>query len=435
MPRSALLSLLLLAGPVAADPLAVVLKHNAPAALRKLKDKGFANVGVLPFAGGKGDLGELGRTLAARTAQALTLANTDDAFTVLQDPHQQARSVKGVSPLTADGRKGYFALDYRPGFGQDRVPAAALLAGSAELSADLKTLTFKLRVCGPSGELEDLSDALTADADATLLGEAGRSYAVPKAKRAALVTGAAAEAVRESAAETVKVVATAPARTPRSNPALDACPIKWGIHYDGKPQTADGDRVPEPDEKVEAEFVLSNPSKDETFAVVLLVNGENTLGRERVAVEKCRKWVLPPESEVVVKGFQADGQAADKFLVVPADDQRVKESAELGLFRLVVFAGKVEDGPEPKPAPKPARQIPHEELIASARLPDAPSDDFPQTRKGLLAQLTLKTGGLRNTRGVIVGGEKVESKTTVVRFVPEGESPVADITLRYHGGK
>lgn len=450
MPR---LLLALAAAVVAVAPLAAgesiedALDAKAAGVLRKLKDKGYTNVGVLRFVrpdkdGDRDDLGELGHSLACRTKAALSLANRDDEFAVLDDPHHQAKKeyLKEANPLTVEGRKAFFTIEYPPTFGKPKVKAAALIAGTAVPSADLKTLAMKLRVCGPDGELTDLSDEWAVDLDPALLGEAGKSYALPPVTRKALVTGEKVkpEAVQQAAAETQMVVAgpnepkkpDAPARR-RPNPALDACPVKWEVRYGDDKQEVDGDRLPEPTEKTDVTFVLTNPSADETFAVVLLVNGENTLYQERQAVAKCRKWVLEPRTETAVSGFQTEKKKAVKFTVVPPDDRLadgVRDSADLGLFRLVVFAGKLGT----KPAEKTGGQIPATQVIASTRLNDS-AGERPKTREAYQALLVRRTGDLSNSRGVLVKGtELVESKTEVVDFVPASDQPVADITLRYY---
>jgi hypothetical protein len=443
----------LVAAALAAAPLAAAesideaLDAKAGGVLRKLKDKGYATVGVLRFVrptpdGDRDDLGEFGLSLACRTKAALSLANRDDGFTVLDDPHHQAKKeyLKEASPLTVEGRKAFFDIKYTPTFGKPKVAADAFIAGTALPSKDLKTVTVKLRVCGPDGELTDLSDEWVVDADPAVLGELGKSYALPPIQVKALVTGEPVkpEVVRAAAAETQKVVAgPAEPKKPgrpaprRANPALDASPVQWEVRYGDEKQEVDGDRLPEPAEKVDVTFVLTNPSADETYAVVLLVNGENTLYQERQAVAKCRKWVLEPRTKTVISGFQMGKQEAVKFTVVPPDDKLadgVRDSADLGLFRMVVFAGKLGT----KPGEKTDRQIPAAEVIASTRLNDS-AGERPRTREAYQALLVRQTGDLANSRGVLVKGtEVVSSKTEAVEFVPASDQPVADITLRYY---
>lgn len=444
-PLVTLTAALLAAAPLAAgETIDEALEARAAGVLRKLKDKGYSAVGVLRFVrpdadGDRDDLGELGHSLAHRTKAALSLANRDDEFVMLEDPHRRAKEeyLKRASPLTPDGRKEFFGIDYAPTHGEKaKVKAAAFIAGTAVLSKDLTTATLKLRVCGPSGELTDLTDEWAVDLDPSMLGEAAKSFALPPIQRKAVVSGEPVkpEEVQAAAAETQKVVAgpkkpDAPARRP--NPALDACPVKWEVLYGGAKQEVDGDRLPEPEDKTEVTFVLRNESADETYAVVLMVNGENTLYQERMAVAKCRKWVLEPRTETVVAGFQTGKKEAVKFTVVPPDDKLadgVRDSADLGLFRMVVFAGKIGT----KPAEKTDRQIPAAEVIAATRLNDGPAER-PKTREAYQALLVRKPGEWPNSRGVVVKGtEGVVSKTEQVDFVPASTTPVADITLRYY---
>lgn len=429
--------------PALADTLAETLYAKAPAALQKLKKKDMKAVGVLKFTatdeGGKANdnLNELGLTLAVRTQTALVLANKDEQFVIIQNPNKQVAKLATANHLSEDGRKAFFDKEYEPAFGEAKVKATGFVYGTARMSADRKTLAVKLKLFDTTGKESDLSDEWTVDLDPDLLGEAGESYALPPIQRKAVVSGQPLkkEEVQKLVVDTslavVKATPPTPETKPVPNPALEACPVKWEIRYNDKAQPVSGSLLPEPEEVDKVTFVLTNPSKDETYGVVLLVNGESTLYKERQAVAKCRKWILEPRTETVVNGFQTEANASAEFKVVRPEDPEadsVRYSENLGQFRLVVYAGKVTDK---NPAPVDGKTVDEVSAIAQARLNDRPDGARPQSLESLQAALTRSGRDSTNARGVVVAGSAVESKTVQVWFAPASDQPVADITLRY----
>lgn len=436
-------ALLAATAPAPADTLAETLYAKAPAVLQKLKKKDMKAVGVLKFTatddGGKANdsLNELGLTLAVRTQTALVLANKDDQFVLIQNPNKQVAKLATANHLTEDGRRAFFDKEYEPAFGEAKVKATGFVFGTARMSADRKTLAVKLKLFDTAGKESDLTDEWAVDLDPDLLGEAGESYALPPIQRKAVVSGQPLkkEEVQKLVVDTSLVLVKADPPTadskPLPNPALEACPVKWEIRYNDKVQPVSGSLLPEPDEADKVTFVLTNPSKDQTYAAVLLVNGENTLYKERQAVAKCRKWILEPRTETVVSGFQTEANKSAEFKVVRPDDpaaDSVRYSENLGQFRLVVYAGRVTDK---NPAPADGKTVDEVSAIADARLSDRPDGARPQSLEALQSALTRSGRDGTNARGVVVAGSAVESKTVQVWFAPASDQPVADITLRY----
>lgn len=438
-----LAALVAVAASAPADTLAESLYAKAPAVLQKLKKKDMKAVGVLKFTAtdeaGKAndDLNELGLTLAVRTQTALVLANKDEQFVIIQNPNKQVAKLTTANHLTEDGRKAFFDKEYEPAFGEGLVKATGFVIGSARMSTDRKVLTVKLQLFDRDGKVSDLTDEWKVDLDPDLLGEAGQSYTLPPIQQKAVVSGRPLkkEEVQKLVVDTAVAVVKATPPTadtkPVPNPALDACPVKWEIRYNDKVQPVSGSLLPEPDESDKVSFVLTNPSKDETYAVVLLVNGESTLYKERQAVAKCRKWILEPRTQTVVNGFQMAADKSAEFKVVRPDDPEadsVRYSENLGQFRLVVYAGKVTDK---NPAPVDGKTVDEVSAIANARLNDRPDGARPQSLESLQAALTRNGRDSTNARGVVVAGKAVDSKTVQVWFAPASDQPVADITLRY----
>lgn len=430
--------------PVAAgDSLAETLHAKAPAVLQKLQNKGFTCVGVLKFTRPAGDdtaadgLNELGNVLAVRTQKALVLANKNAEFVLLENPNKEVANLSAANHLTEAGRKPFFGRKYQPSVGKDEVVADGFVVGTALPAKDRSTLTLKLQVFDKAGKQTDLTSEWAVDYDPELLGLAGETFAMPKKVRKAVVSGEPVqkELVQKLVVDTAVALVKAPAPTedvkPTPNPALDDCPVKWEIRYNDKKQAVSGGLVAEPDEGDKVSFVLHNTSKDETFGVVLLVNGESTLYQEKQAVAKCRKWILEPGVETVVSGFQTGPDKAAEFKVVRPDDPdaaAVRYSENLGLFRLVVFAGKLADS---DPAPSTGKALSELAAIGNARLNDRPDGLRPQSLAALKAALTSTGPDTSNARGVVVPGTGKESKTEQVWFAPASDTPVADITLRY----
>jgi hypothetical protein len=440
-------ALVALAAPaLAGETLAESLYAKAPAILQKLKKKDMTAVGVLKFTAvedGKSadSLKELGLTLAVRTQTALVLANKDPQFVIIENPNAQVTEAGlfEANHQKEEGRKAFFSseMKYLPAFGKDKVEASGFVVGTATPSADMKTIALKLQVFDKSGKLTDLTDEWTVETDAELLGLLGGSYALPPITRKAVVSGQPVKKeelqklVVDTAVAVVKATPPTPDTKPVPNPALDNCPIKWQIRYNDKVQPVSGSLLPEPDEADKVSFVLTNPSKDETYAVVLMVNGESTLYKEKQAVAKCRKWILEPRTETVISGFQTGPLESKLFKVVRPEDPEVdsvRYSENLGQFRLVVFAGKLTDK---NPNPVDGKAIDEVSAIANARLNARPTGALAQSLEELQASLTRTGRDSSNARGVVVAGAAAESKTVQAWFALASDTPVADITLRY----
>jgi hypothetical protein len=200
--------------------------------------------------------------------------------------------------------------------------------------------------------------------------------------------------------------------------------------------TITGNTVPEPKSTDKIAFELSNTTEG-TYAVVLLVNGENTLYQERGTPQVCRKWVLGPNSSVTVRGFQTDANTVAPFSVLPpqqAIPDAVRYGDHAGTYRLVVFHGSMTSSEAEvvrKTDPTDANTL----AISRTRGGTRPAGVKPQTLKALQADLRGRLEG-GSTRGYVVKGSATEkNETTAVRFVMSSEAPVADISLRYVPGK
>lgn len=434
-----------------AEPLEAALKGKAPSVVAHLKKKGYGNVGVLKFLVRQGDgparddVGDLNRTLANKTQVALCLAlKPDDTFGVLNDPSEVVVQEKmtRANHLTEDGRKAFFERKFGLVWSGDKVEPAAFLTGLATLAPDLKRMTIKFQVFDKTGAVGDVPGEIASPADPEELAEAGYSFTLPIARQKALITGVpdAPPAPPVSKKEVVEEMARTADRKPDQPDApfapLADCPIKWTVKYGAKKVDVKADRIPEPAAGEAVSFDLHNPGPG-TFAVVLMVNGANTLFEERVAPIACKKWVLTPNTTVTVRGFQTDANRVSPFRVLPPEEAEadvVRYGDPAGTFRMVVYHGKLSDG---KPggaagADLSARRDRDENVIGMVRGSTRALAGQPQTLRDLQNELRGRTKTASAGRGYVGKGATADAnETETVTFVPSSAVPISDISLRY----
>jgi hypothetical protein len=433
----------------AGDPLDDALFEKAPAVLEALKKKGFQNVGVVKFLvrHGEGepqdDVGDLNLTLANKLEVALILANTDDRFGIIDKASDQVVREKllAANHRNEEGRKAFFIRKYELAWSRDKVEPSGFVTAVAIFSQDLAKLKIQFQVFDKTGKLEDLAGTISAPTNPEMLAQAGFSYALAPATQRALVAGDPPPTRDVQKREIVEQVAKS--IEPKSNGAVEPaspladCPIKWTVLYNGKPIALAGTTIPEPKPTDRVEFVLSNPTKG-TYAVVLLVNGENTLYQERTSPQACRKWVLGPKMSVTIRGFQIEADMVAPFTVLSPEQpipDAVRYAEHAGTFRLVVFHGKMMDvnpaGNTAKADAKDSATL----AMSRTRGGTRPPGVKPQSLKALQADLRGRLGTDGSRGYVVKGGATEKFETRSVYFVPSPELPVADISLRYVSSK
>jgi hypothetical protein len=430
----------------AGDPLDEALLDRAGSILGELKKRGFTNVGVVKFLVRHGDgepsddVGDLNLTLANKLEVALILANTDEKFGVIDKASEQVAREKllGANHLREDGRKAFFSRKYELAWSRDKVDPSGFLTALATFAADLKTLSLQIQVFDKTGKFENLLGVITAPTSPELLAQAGFSYTLAPARQKALVAGdppPTREAQTREIVERVSRTVETKTETKGAASPLADCPITLTVLYNGKPVTPTGETIPEPQATDRVEFTLANPGEG-TYAVVLLVNGENTLYQERAAPAACRKWVLGPGMSVTIKGFQVGPDKVAPFTVLPPEEplpDAVRYGDHAGTFRLIVFHGKMaEANPADTVASGDSKDA---RALSRTRGGTRPAGVKPQSLKALQADLRGRQG-TDGARGYVVKGGATETfETRSVYFVPSPELPVADISLRYAGKK
>ena len=425
---------LVLAGPAPAAPsLEQALIANAPAVVKKLQAMGCRNVGVLKFLATKdGDklsdnVGTLNMTLANRLEIALLLA--DDPKTplgIITNASAVAQRTPGASHLTRDGRLKLFGATYPLAWGHEQVEADAFVTGTTQISKDLRTLTVSLFVfTKEDNKLAPLGDDFTAANRPGDFGEMGESFVL----RGGLLddsvdTDPAKEKEREE--KVIQVAARVKEQEEKYPLQEKAPPVTLTAFYDGKPaaiEYRDGKAfLPEPREGQKVVFGLARDGTKERYGIVLKVNGENTLYREKLPDVQCRRWIMDPgDGPYKIPGFQKDDKTTEEFRVPSAAESKVHEinyGADVGTVTLTVFR-------ERKGKPKP-QDITDEGAALAAVTKGALPEEKAKNYNALKAQLLEDAN-----RGLIVEGSPVNNPVQTVKFEPD-PIPVMSVTVVYY---
>jgi hypothetical protein len=409
------------------------MEKHAAKVIDYLKSKNYQAVGVLKFLVQKGEgkpsdnVGPLNLNIANRLEVALVLADPDEKLKLIRHASETIAKSKNsrASHLTAAGRRALFRMEYDPAWGNanERVKADAFVTGLVEISPDLKQTTVRLQAFdSPENDPVEIGQ-FTVPTDARTLTEAGKSYRL----RTLLPSRADEAAGAAYAAETGK------AESP-----LKTSPVALEIFYDEDRVEIEyqngAARVKGPRQGQAVRFVLKNKS-GEHYGVVLRVNGENTLYREKLPSAQCRKWVLDPGEEINVIGYQTDQDTAEKFEVLSPEESEEREvnyGEHAGTFSVEVFGARGAEEKNPLLA----------DSDESRRLYAINTGDVPASKpiklKSLQDQLTKGrpkvSGGERSLlrgKGIVVPGEKIKSGVQRITFETYSV-PVVSATIRYY---
>jgi hypothetical protein len=170
--------------------------------------------------------------------------------------------------------------------------------------------------------------------------------------------------------------------------------------------------------------VLRRPeaARKERLGVVLKVNGENTLFRQRREDLLCTKWILEPGTgDVSIAGFQQkDRETALPFTVRTPEESKEGEvnydEDKVGTITLVVYREKKAGGGK--------GEGDDDTLLFSTR-------GEPKPGAKTVDALRQRLAGTR-VRGLIeAGGTAIASKVTPVTFVPDPEPWMAATVVYY----
>ncbi len=440
----------------AQDNLDEVLRKKAPELNKYLRSKHYANVGVVKFLVKKGEaapsdnVGELNLSIANRLEVALVLGNPDEDLGIIQQASRTVAKENNVraSHLTKEGRKAFFDSEYDLAWGPRKVPASAFVTGLVTISPDLKQTKIRFQVFDKDGNIADVLNEVTMETTPRILTEAGYSYllkpevhaevfaAAKKSKKNRFLQAELVDKIEEQIVYAPEAIKTIPVpATKEPNPYREG-PVKLTILYNGKPQTIGADGVvPEPKETDDVSFVLENPTKN-TLAVVLKVNGHNTLFDESYPdLKACHKWILRPGDKQMITGFQIDDKTVKKFKVLAPKESQENEvyyGDSAGMFHMATFQGSVVKE-DPSIKVNAVREEAELALAAIGRGTLAVGDIDAGSLNALKRTLRGREKGGDGARGLIVQSD-AEGKRDIEHFFFKYDyaDPIHDVTLRYY---
>lgn len=427
---------------IQADTVERELLRCAPAILDYCREKGYRNIGVLKFRVKKGNqpisdsVGAFNMFLAERLEAALILhnkANAANSVGIVRNASAVAAKTPGANHTTAQGREALFSVRYPLAWGNPppQVTPDTFLTGLVMVSPDLRDMTVGILAFDRSGGgLQRVTPVFQAEVSIDALSELGESYAL----RGAFDEGApklTPEQVVKTALEIKTQAAKHPLQDPQALVLLD-------VAYNGRSVLVEfrgGEAfIAEPREGDQVTLTLRrNPQvKEERLAVVLKVNGENTLFRERKRDLDCRKWILEPGAPpIVLRGYQKSDQTYEAFRVLSDDESRASElhyGADVGMISLTVFR---EAAPDDLP-PSNLLDEEDEDLLAMTR--GAFPTKAPATLGALKSQLRAAARDSDGTRGLLDSGAEARGGIRIVEFTPN-PTPVMTAAIRYYQPK
>ena len=413
---------------VGEETLDAALLKQAPRVLGYLKEHGVRNVGVLKFRVKKGEepvsdrVGTLNLDLAARLEIALVLATDIKApVGIIHDASAVAAKTPGANHLTEAGRRALFQARYPLAWGQEQVKPDAFLSGVALISPDLKTVTVSIQSFGPDGGKPREVAQFTATTDPPTLTAAGESFVLTRG----LFDGGQVKLTK--VVETALKVKTGQTANPVQSPEA---PVALEVLYDGRRvplETRGGQTlVREPREGEKVTLVLrKTESTPDRYGVVLLVNGESTLYRERLSPLNCQKWILSPQDRVItVQGFQTGEGQAEAFRVLSQSESAknvMNYGSDVGTISLIVFR-EAKGGGEAIALEEEAEDV---AAVSRGAFPAKPPLNLAALR------FQLRQGAGEPSRGLIVQGEQIGAAIRRVEFRPD-PTPVMAATITYY---
>jgi hypothetical protein len=413
----------LFAGAARADRLDQELNRQMPAIVKALTEANYRNVGVLPFRvqqpGQKeGFEPPLGVQLARRVENLLVIhagPGSEPVVGVIHAAGQEAARRKVAAWYDQAERGRLFDHRYRLAWGRERVEPDAFITGKVALSAGWRQTTLTLEYFDRRRPevLRPLGKPITVATDRFILRDLGRSFSV--SSRAVTTNGTPDvetedKIILEDLPETGPG-GTAAADVPRPDNVagvrveMVVDDKTWSIREAGA--AADGVAWQTESPPIESRIALRlKNTTPKRLAVVVRLNGVNTIDEQTAEPENCRKWVLEPGKVYLLRGFylvgaeRSEGTKETQLLPfrVLVDEEARKMKAELGPRAALIEIDVFDEGP--------ART--EERFVSTRGLPPSGEKDARRSYRTLKRAL-LKSAGLRatltGTREIIVPAE------------------------------
>lgn len=431
----------------AADELDKQLLKQANTVLATLKEKGYHNVGVLKFRVKKGTepatdrAGTLNLRLSEKLEMALILANKiQDPVGIIRNANKTASTITGANHLTQEGRKQLFTVQYNLAWGEEKVTPDAFITGVAYLEPNFQSMSVGLSMFDASGaELVPLSK-FDAKPDLEDLLESGESFTVrgvfdqgslemTQDKRKDKATDEAVKTTLLVKNETAGQTKPSASKVHPLSPSHPDSPIALEMYYDAKPQPIEFREgaafVSEPKENQKVSFIVRRKGiARPRLGIVLKVNGENTLYRQKLPDAQCSPWIFEPTlNEFGVQGFQLDASTMQQFKVLSQAQSKAKEIDYGEFVGTISISVLKEQTVEPK---------------ASIDLLADDGEDFAiLTRSTFPGKPARNLSALRHqladstTRGLIVEGAVVQQSVKIAQFRADS-IPIMTATIKYY---
>ena len=361
-PKCLLLALSILALPTIAqaNPIDVELKKRAPAILQYCQEQGWKNIGVLKFRvhvgeqQGQWDAGQLNSVMANRLENVLILFNDivfdpeERLLGITRNAGEQAVKEFGkIDYLSEAGRKKLLTGTYSLAWGKSKVKVDAFLTGSVNISKDFRKTTVKL----------ELFDAKNADLRTLPLPKGHAIFTVPT-DRVTLADMNRPFYIKSREALDSLFIGNLGSEKFKNLVSVDDKEfihdhVEFKLYYDDKlipvKSTEEGLQVPTPKEGQNIRMSLT--AKKEPMAVVLLVNGVNTFGKESLREsDRFSRWILRKVGTPYdIKGFYPTVKTVEEFKVYSekeADYYPLADNTKLGKIELYVFLQSPKEVPQ-----------------------------------------------------------------------------------------
>jgi hypothetical protein len=449
--------------PAPADNLDAAIQKAAPGIVEKLHKAGYNNVGVLKFLVADSDgvlrdnVGPLNRTLADRLEVALTLNLADDdklgvivgasdAVAKSGNPRANHRTAKGREELFSVGEDTdvkLFNVPWKKN-GKKILPDA-FLTGEVRLSKDRMSADVKLLLFTKKDPETVCTVAeFTARNDARTLTDLGLTYTSRGGfdPKSAIVLADKAAPSPEDKGDVLKEKADAALKL------LEGAPVQLKVRYGGKVQRVLTDpgqsysgnvllRVASPEQGQKVTFELTNTT-DDTYGVILRIDGRNTIFEQRQDPAACYKWILEGRKSIPVVGWQRTREKADEFEVLSPSQselEAVNYGSNAGTIDLILFKRRSpKDPPRPDEAvvlntdkERERAAIGRGAMVLKGEPPATDLRSFKSQLKEEAKQVTIdgKKGGLLGSGG------SVKSPVEEKQFSWE-PAPTFSTTIRYY---
>lgn len=454
---------------LAGDDLERQYQTIAKQILTKLRDADVKTTGVLKFSVRIGEgrfpqsVGALNMRLAQKLELALVMANPaikaqeNLQVGIVRGASDVANTIPEASHLTPEGRKALFSKAYPLAWkhlGKSETVPDSLIVGVAEVHSNLSQMDIELLLLSRTSLQLTLLTRLTVPTDLEDLIDSGESFTTRglfdggQVKRTEAAQDTKTGETPSKQEDSVQDVARQKALAVRTETLGDSepqtsskhplsasgdSPITFEIHYDGSPQSLefrDGAAfVKEPREGQNVVFIVRRKGNDkQRYGVLVRVNGENTLYRERVPDLKTTLWILEPELPAFsIQGFQLDEGTREQFRVLSDTDSEkrtIDYGRDVGMISIVVYQ---EDQTLELPVTDEKLDL---AIQTQTVLPDETKETRGQLGKSLIDQLVAQD----TTRGLIAEGEKTKAAIDTVSF-KRNSVPVMATSIRYYNVK